>query len=359
LRCLVLVALAASAALLADYLSETPTFCSPSSGCGIVRRSALSYVLVGDETYVPLPVFGVLGFSLLFGASFSKQRWAPLVPAMVGAAAGLYLLMTQAISIGAFCWLCVVVDVAAVGTGAAALLAFTSGADEPALLRGWAWPGLFAIALGAPLLWPRARPAPPVPEAVLAYYRPGKINVVEFADFECPACRAFHGVLKPVLASYGERVHFVRLNKPLRSHPHAEAAARAAVCGEELGRTEPMADALFAAEDLSSAGLESIARGLGLDLKAFQDCLSAPKTRERVERETNLLAEEEFEGLPTTFIAGKRLIGAHREPALRDALDRAARGEGESGVPGPVYALLVLLAAAGVVYAGRVRAPRA
>ena len=100
---------------------------------------------------------------------------------------------------------------------------------------------------------------------MLGYYRPGKINVVEFADFECPACRRFSGILKDALASCGDRVHFVRLNKPLDMHPYAPDLARAYVCGQAQKVVEPMADALFATQDMTPAGIDKLAQTLGLD----------------------------------------------------------------------------------------------
>ena len=85
------------------------------------------------------------------------------------------------------------------------------------------------------------------------------ITIVEYLDYQCPACRRFHGTLKAGLKSYGDRVHFVRLNKPLASHFYARDAARAAVCAEAQSKLEPMADALFAAPDLSPGGIDRVA----------------------------------------------------------------------------------------------------
>src|SRR6185503_6117111 len=95
---------------------------------------------------------------------------------------------------------------------------------------------------------------------VRAVYEPGKINVVEFADFECPYCRALHPVLKRVIQDYpADRVHFVRKHVPLEMHELARPAARAAVCTEEQGKGEAMADALVQAE-LSEAAIRRAAQ---------------------------------------------------------------------------------------------------
>lgn len=350
LRVLSLVALAASAALLSEYLADSPSFCSAYSGCGVVRRSALAHIPLG-ETYVPLPAFGVAGFAVLFASSLLSRKLTRVVAGLGGAAA-LYLLYVQAFVIGQFCWLCVTTDVAALGAAGAALA--LRGEDRPSSprLRPWAWWAFGALALAAPLVWPVVKLGPPVPAAVLSYYRPGKLNVVEFADFQCPACRRFAGILKAELAPYGERVHFVRLNKPLASHAFAKGAAHAAVCAEAQGRGEPMADALFEAEDLSSPSLARLAQVLGLDEARFQSCLNDPATAARVERESALLVPPELEGLPTTYIGGKRLLGVQSAEAVADALARAERGEGNAGVSGFLYLPMIALLALGIGRAG-------
>ncbi len=359
LRVAALLALAASAALLSDYLAGSPSFCSASSGCGAVRASPYSHISTSGGRYLPLPLFGVLGFLILFGSSL-VSRQLMLVAAGVGGAVALWLLGVQAFVLKRFCWLCVTTDVSAVVAALSALALTRKGTrpDASHLLPSSTWWGLGVLALGAPLLWPSVKAAPPVPGPVLSHYVPGKINVVEFADFQCPACRMFHGILKPTLQKYGERVHFVRLNKPLNSHQFAADAARAAICGEAQGKVEATADALFAAPDLSLAGLDAAAASVGLDPKQFEACMLHPATRARVERESSWLVPPELEGLPTTYIGGRRLLGVRSAEEIEDALESAARGEGESGVAWFVYLPAVTLLALLLVRLGLKRATR-
>jgi predicted DsbA family dithiol-disulfide isomerase/uncharacterized membrane protein len=352
LRVAALVALSASAALLSDYVAGAPSFCSAASGCGAVRASELSHFVVGG-VFVPLPALGVASFVALLAASLWSQR-VTLLAAAAGGAAGAFLLATQAFVIQRFCWLCVTTDLAALVAAVAAfqLRCAAWPADARAGLRVEAWWSLGALALLSPIGWPQVRLGPPVPAAVLGYYQAGKINVVEFADFECPACRRFSSILKDALAPYAERVHFVRLNKPLASHEFAAGAARAAVCAEAQHRAEAMADALFATDDLSAAGIARLWQQLGLDPKQLEACLADPATLQRVEQESGLLVPPDFEGLPTTYIGGKRLLGVQSFETVSDALERAARGEGARGVSGYVYVPVVLLLLLAIVRFG-------
>lgn len=369
LRAACLVALATSVALLLDYTSFSPAFCtSAETGCGAVRRSGLGYPLG-----VPMPVFGVVGFALLFALSMApgvRRRYLPAV-AGLGAAAALALLVVQAAAVKTFCALCVVVDVSGLAAGGAALAWRRSAPTEPEPsskkkrpsrppdaadpLRSWAWWILAVLAVAAPLIWPRVKPKPPVPDAIQALYVPGKINVVEFADYECPYCRMLHPELKKIIADYPGQVNFVRLNLPLKSHPHAFEAAKAAVCGDVLGKGESMADALFAAEDLSLGAIRRLAVEHGLDAEKLDQCLADPETVARIRREEQLLRSAGFEGLPTTYIGAERIVGVRPPEVFREAFERARRGEGNQGIPPWLFVGLLGLAVGGTVAAGRSR----
>lgn len=360
LRVLCLVALAASAALTIDYLSPNPAFCGAASGCGAVRRSGWGYL--GP---VPLPAFGLVGFAAVLGLSLgpaSFRRYAAL-SAILGAVVAAALLAIQAVVLGVFCWLCVIVDAAAIGAGAAAarLLIASAAADETsafstAPLTAGAWAGLGVIAVVAPLLWPSVRPAGEVPAGVRERFVPGKINVVEFVDFQCPFCRMFHPVLKSVVREYGERVNFVRLDLPLDSHEHARGAAKAHLCAVEQGKGDAMADALFEAEDLADGGLVAAAKEVGLDVARFETCRDAPETEAKLQSVERILRDSDMlQGLPTTFVGNTMIVGARDEVALRDAFEKAAHGESDGGVPAPAYVSLLVLGAGLVVWLGQAR----
>lgn len=354
LRLCALVALGASAALLVDYTAPAATFCGAGSGCAAVKQSAFSHLLG-----VPLPAIGIVAFAGLLGVSlWGAGRARFLLPlALAGGAIGLLLIGLQAFGVGAFCNWCLVVDVAAVAAAGAALAHARGGGQDRSPIAAWGFAALGALIVAAPFVWARAKPQLPVPDPILALYEPGKINVVEFADFECPYCRALHPRIKALLAEYpAERVHFVRMHVPLPRHVHARGAASAAVCAEKQGKGDAMADALFEANDLGKENIRALANGLGLQLEAFEACLEDPATDAVIERHIATLRDNDFKGLPTTYIGGRRIVGAQSDEAFREALERAARGADETGVPGWLFATLLLLLAGGIVLAARRRA---
>jgi protein-disulfide isomerase len=186
----------------------------------------------------------------------------------------------------------------------------------------------------------------------LALYAPGKINVVEFVDYECPVCRAYNPELHALLEQYGDRVHFVRLNFPLRMHEFARDAARAQVCVREQGKGEAMAALLLESEDLRPDADRRLAATLNIDLNAYDACITTGFADRKIEQDSAPIGDA-LQGLPTTFVGAKTLIGLQTQPVLRDAFDRAAQGETEHGVPGPWYLLGSVALAGVVIWVGR------
>lgn len=369
------VALAASAALYVHYLSPLDSgYCGPSSGCEAARRSGIGYFF--DNRYLSLPLLALIAFGGLLGVSLRRGRttgadaggglaalWRDpsltlFAASGLGAALGLFFIAYQALVLEQYCWLCLVVDVAALACGAFAFLAARAvrrtGAPAESPLYGKTWLLLAALIVAGPLVWDAIKPPPPIPSRVAALYRPGKINVVEFADFECPYCRKLHAVLAPLLAEYGDAVFFVRAHRPLKlRHPNAEHAARAAICAEEQGKGEAMANRLFELT-LSPDAIARLAESLRLDPLAFDRCMPSDATTAKLDHDEALLPDGELRGLPTTYIGNREFVGVPTEAALRDALDRA-RAPSSFAPSGSIYAaaLVALIALAG--YFGRRR----
>jgi len=356
-RLAAVLALAVSAALLVDYVGRTPTFCGAGSGCAAVRSSGYGYLSVG-ELNLPLPALGLLAFALLLGVALTRAltRWAPLV-ATFGGVIGLGLFGLQAIKIGQLCSLCVTVDALSVLAAGCGFLQWrgVGDANDELGLRSGAWPLLAVLALLAPLAWPQLRPAAPVPAGVQKLYLPGKINVVEFADYECPFCRRLHPELKSVIESYPGKVNFTRLNLPLKSHEFAHGAAQAQICAREQGKGDVMADRLFLAEDLHPSSNRDLAKELGVELGAYDACIKSGKADRVIDAESKILLDDGLQGLPTTYVGAKTILGAQPEEVFRDAFERAERGEGERGIPASVYWPAMLVLAGAISWVGRVR----
>jgi protein-disulfide isomerase len=341
-RVLALLGLAVSASLVVEYASPVPLLCGPGGGCTAVRACWEQRV-----PWFSLPWFGLVSFGfalsvLLLADETRGRRFLPLLGA-TSALGGLTLLALQRGLCGSWCKLCVVTDTSAVLMGAAVWVGAKT--YEPASsAQRWLFGGGAVLSAAAALALapegaqsqgapgdgrdrgPRAQIVAELPAPIAREQRDGIVTIVEFADFECPFCRRQHEVLTRVLARYEGRVRLVRKQLPLTSiHPNADTAARAALCAEELGRGEPMADRLFRAdtEQLTTAGTEAIARELGLDLTAFRQCTSSDRTRSHIAADRNAAGESGVTGLPTMFIGHERFDGLVDDDALRASIERA------------------------------------
>jgi protein-disulfide isomerase/uncharacterized membrane protein len=381
-------ALGASAVLYVHYLNPVDSeFCGLRSGCEAVRRSGLSYFF--GSRFVSLPLFAMLAFSGLLGLSLRLDAGQPpggrvtglgglwhhpelslFTASGVGAVLALALIAYQLFVLGQYCWLCLIVNVATLVAAASAFfLARLSaasgtrgndprgsdpGSDGSAArspLRAAAWVAIGGLLIAGPLVWNAVRPPAPVPSRIQALYEPGKINVVEFADFECPFCRRLHHVLGPLVTEYGDQVHFVRAHRPLDQHPNAEAAARAALCAEAQGQGDAMSERLFS-EELSPETISAAAHALRLDPAGFDACMAAETTSKRLAEDAALLPDEELQGLPTTYVGSQRFIGVPTEVALRDAFERAKRPPAH-GPSGPLYVAVLGILIGLVCFFGR------
>lgn len=321
-----LAGLVASSILVVDYVRPAPVFCDPESGCAALRQTIFA-AFFG----VPTPVFGVIGFltigSLALVSGVTARRGLATFTS-VAALFAVFLLGIQALA-ATWCKFCVVADTSACVAFGAAVWRVLGQWDPP---EARAPRIASAAALGLAVIVPatigslKKAIVPDVITREMAQTPPGEVTVVDFADFECPWCRKTHALLAPLLAEHHDRVRVVRKNVPLtRLHPHALDAARAACCGEQMGKGDAMADALFAApeDDLTPEGCAKLAVSLGLDEAAFNQCTRDPATDARIEADQAVFKASHGHGLPTLWINDEKIEGYPPEDTLEKALARA------------------------------------
>lgn len=136
------------------------------------------------------------------------------------------------------------------------------------------------------------------------------ITVIEYADFQCPACRSSAPLIKEMLTEYEGEVQFVYRHFPLTQiHPQAYDAARAAVAAGKQNAFWEMHDLLFERQGTWSANpqarslFEDYAAELELDLDQYRQDFTAAS--DRVDRDTAIGNQLNVNGTPTFFIDGE------------------------------------------------------
>lgn len=168
-----------------------------------------------------------------------------------------------------------------------------------------------------------------------------KLVVVEFGDYECPACRQVHATIKAVLKAFGGNVALEYRHWPLAYHPSALPAARAAVCASIEHIFPAYHDLLYSSAEWLPARADAfvrLAQSAGSrDTVAFRRCLdsNSPDVASHVERDVAMAKSIKARGTPT-IIVGSTLLGTvpdsamltsaiQRELALRDRMARVNR----------------------------------
>lgn len=145
-------------------------------------------------------------------------------------------------------------------------------------------------------------------------------KIVEFADFQCPACATAQPIIKKVLEQNQERAFFVFRHYPLSFHKNAKLAAQACEAAGEQGKFWEMHDQLFIEQskwaESSNADeiFEGYAQGLGLDLERFKSDFE--KVTDVIERDYADGNKVSVESTPTFFINGKKHPGVISESDL-------------------------------------------
>lgn len=139
------------------------------------------------------------------------------------------------------------------------------------------------------------------------------ITIVEFGDYQCPACGAFATQVKPrVDLAYLEsgEANFVFYDFPLVSiHPNAFLAARAARCAGDQDAFWPYHSELFKFQASWSGSASPIgqfvdyAEGVGIDPGEFEACLKSDRHAEVVSANLRLGEELGVGGTPTIMVS--------------------------------------------------------
>lgn len=120
-----------------------------------------------------------------------------------------------------------------------------------------------------------------------------KVTVVEFGDYECPACGAYHPFVKQLLTDFAGKLNYVFRNYPLSQHLNAPIASQAVEAAGLQGKFWQMHDKIFETQNdwanLSDPSPLFIgyAKDLGLNVNQFTSDLNSQKVKDKISSDTN------------------------------------------------------------------------
>jgi protein-disulfide isomerase len=155
--------------------------------------------------------------------------------------------------------------------------------------------------------------------------RDAKVVLVEYSDFQCPACAAYAPIVNRITEEFGDRIAFVYRHFPLSYHQQAELAARVAEAAGKQGKFWEMSDLIFvnqkdwAEKSNARETFISYAQLLNLDMNQFGTDLDSTAVKKEVENDY-LSGTAIIDSTPTFFLNGEKVQNPQGYDALREII---------------------------------------
>jgi protein-disulfide isomerase len=144
-------------------------------------------------------------------------------------------------------------------------------------------------------------------------------TLVEYGDYECPACGRLYVILRDLQKDMASRLRIVFRHYPLSGiHHHAQQAAEAAEAAGAQGKFWEMHTLLFERQQaLRTKDLIRYAEELTLDVERFRHELKNETYSERVRADFLAGVQNGVYGTPGLFLNGVRYDDKWDEESLR------------------------------------------
>jgi protein-disulfide isomerase len=155
-----------------------------------------------------------------------------------------------------------------------------------------------------------------------------KVTIVEFGDFQCPACGLAHPIAKGIKNEYEGKINFVFRNFPLiAAHKNAMTAALAAESAGAQGKFWEMHDRLFEYQDEWSnendplSVFEGYAKEIGIDVEKFKKDVQDKKYEKNVQNDITDGYTVGVNSTPTFYINGKEFAGVLTQEQFKTEIE--------------------------------------
>ena len=140
-----------------------------------------------------------------------------------------------------------------------------------------------------------------------------KAILIEYADFQCPACAYYHPILKQVLQDFDGKIFFVYRFYPIQSHKNTMTSAQAAYSAHLQNKFWEMHDMLFENQKTWAESSDadkiflSYAEKLKLDIQKYNNDYIADSTKKFITDEASGGISIGVNSTPTFFLNNKQI----------------------------------------------------
>lgn len=166
----------------------------------------------------------------------------------------------------------------------------------------------------------------------------GKVTLVEYSDFQCPACGYWYSQIEDLVDEFGGDLTFVYRHLPLKSiHANASVAAEASEAAGLQGKFWEMHGIIFENQKTWSllsrndfkSQLSVYAGEIGLDVAKFEEDLSSDAVTDAVDDDLESANRTGVSSTPTFFLNGKR-VAPNSPEEFRDMILQALDGTADN-----------------------------
>ena len=159
------------------------------------------------------------------------------------------------------------------------------------------------------------------------------VTLVEYSDFQCPACRSYVPVVQQLNETFGDQLRIVYRHFPLTQiHPNAFGAAQAAEAAGLQDKFWEMHDLIFERQGEWSAALRgseaffnTYAEEIGIDLDQFKSDYNSDTVRQNVSDDVSAGNALNLSGTPSFTLEGKKIQSPRSFDEFRALVEAAVK----------------------------------
>lgn len=158
-----------------------------------------------------------------------------------------------------------------------------------------------------------------------------KVNIVEYSDFQCPACAMYFPIVEKLVSENINDIRFIYRHFPLPQHQNAIPAAQSAEAAGKQGKFWDMYRMIFSTHDEweNLANATTVFRGyaekLGLDMNKYDADINLKEIKDKIDADLKGGAKAGINSTPSFYINGKKIKNPESYEAFKKIIDEAIK----------------------------------
>jgi protein-disulfide isomerase len=156
-----------------------------------------------------------------------------------------------------------------------------------------------------------------------------KVTLVEYSDFQCPACAAYFEMIEKAITEYNDRLSFTYRHFPLAQHKNAQSASYSSEAAGKQGKFWEMHKIIFehqadwAEKNNASEIFKGYAQELKLDLARYATDVASTETKDAVSHDRDTGLRSGVDSTPSFYLNGKKMQNPRSYDELKALIEFA------------------------------------